>query len=294
MNEGLAELEIEQKQELEDIDREHGRTLEDIQIERRRKEAEAEQDWDTKRGELALAFQQKRLADETAHRNSLTAMQTESDRRIAEFKSASLEKLEEINKAHQVRLTEIDADAQTAVTERTVQYNKDRAIAQDTWDTESAARFEAHLETFTGLVDEWGGDMAEAVRTALQRAVDEAVRITPNVPPAQVAIPGKTSVTRSDFFGPGDIAWEKRNAARPTVPRFALGGLITSPTLLMAGERDTEAIIPLDRMESLIGGGNRGTEIHIHGDLYGYDDFAQKVGEAEVYLDRGGRQKVLR
>ena len=92
----------------------------------------------------------------------------------------------------------------------------------------------------------------------------------------------------------GDIA-DAVGSIIDAVPWRHSGGIAMSPHLAVVGDVP-EAIIPLDRLASIMGGGGArgGTEIHIHGDLYGYDDFAQKVGEAEVYLDRGGRQKVLR
>jgi hypothetical protein len=51
-------------------------------------------------------------------------------------------------------------------------------------------------------------------------------------------------------------------------PAFAEGGIVTRPLMGLLGEAGTEAIIPLDRLESLIGGG-RETVIHVHTHLDG-------------------------
>ena len=69
----------------------------------------------------------------------------------------------------------------------------------------------------------------------------------------------------------------------PLIPLLAEGGIVTSPTLALLGEAGPEAIIPLGR------GGGMGGGITIMGDVYGYDDFVDKVGEANVDLEeRGG------
>jgi len=67
--------------------------------------------------------------------------------------------------------------------------------------------------------------------------------------------------------------------------RLATGGIVTSPTLSFVGEGGPEAVIPLDRLEQIIangGGGGGGDTIVIQGDVYGYEDFAQKVHEASM------------
>lgn len=51
-------------------------------------------------------------------------------------------------------------------------------------------------------------------------------------------------------------------------PEFAEGGIVTRPLMGLLGEAGTEAVIPLDRLGSLIGGG-RETVIHVHTNLDG-------------------------
>ena len=69
----------------------------------------------------------------------------------------------------------------------------------------------------------------------------------------------------------------------PRIPLLAEGGIVTGPTLALLGEAGPEAIIPLGR------GGGVGGGITIMGDVYGWDDFVDKVGEAGIELEeRGG------
>lgn len=54
----------------------------------------------------------------------------------------------------------------------------------------------------------------------------------------------------------------------PTIPLLAAGGIVTEPTLLVAGERGKEAIVPLDRMNEFTGGNHSTTiELWIDGKL---------------------------
>lgn len=59
-----------------------------------------------------------------------------------------------------------------------------------------------------------------------------------------------------------------------TIPRLAEGGIVTTPTLAMIGERGPEAVIPLRGQR---GGG---LTINFYGPTYGMDDFRKKVAQA--------------
>jgi TP901 family phage tail tape measure protein len=76
----------------------------------------------------------------------------------------------------------------------------------------------------------------------------------------------------------------------PNVPLLAKGGIVSSPTLAMIGERGPEAVVPLGR------GGGMGTTvvININGPTYGFDDFEKKVARAiRDGVRRGGFQGIL-
>ena len=76
----------------------------------------------------------------------------------------------------------------------------------------------------------------------------------------------------------------------PEIPRLAKGGIVSSPTIAMLGEAGKEAVIPLSGTNSGLGGIN----ITISGDVYGFDDFEDKVSEAvRDGARRGGFQGIL-
>ena len=76
----------------------------------------------------------------------------------------------------------------------------------------------------------------------------------------------------------------------PTITPLAKGGIVKSPTLAMIGEQGAEAVIPLSRAGEI--GGN--ININITGDVYGFDDFEDRVAEAvRDGARRGGFQGVL-
>ena len=64
---------------------------------------------------------------------------------------------------------------------------------------------------------------------------------------------------------------------------LAAGGIVRSPMLANLAEEGPEAVIPLDQF----GGGGMGG-ITINGDVYGFDDFVDKVGEAGILIGRRG------
>ena len=73
----------------------------------------------------------------------------------------------------------------------------------------------------------------------------------------------------------------------PEIPKLASGGIVTSPTLAMVGEKGPEAVIPLNKAGA-------GITINILGPTYGFDDFEQRVGEAILDgVRRGGFAGVI-
>jgi hypothetical protein len=71
---------------------------------------------------------------------------------------------------------------------------------------------------------------------------------------------------------PGQIA----SAIGGAVPGLASGGVVTSPTLATVGEAGDEAVIPLDRLEQMLGRqrGGGDTSVQISG---GLAPFVQEV-----------------
>lgn len=62
----------------------------------------------------------------------------------------------------------------------------------------------------------------------------------------------------------------------PNIPMLAKGGIVNRPTLAMIGEAGPEAVVPLNKMGSMGGGG--GITINIYGDIMG-DDAVEKIGD---------------
>ena len=89
-----------------------------------------------------------------------------------------------------------------------------------------------------------------------------------------------------------------KQRATATAPGLAAGGIIPATAggrIVRAGEAgQSEVIIPLsklpDMMSRMMGGGNGGRpQITIMGDVYGWDDWVDKVGEANIEIEeRGG------
>ena len=78
----------------------------------------------------------------------------------------------------------------------------------------------------------------------------------------------------------------------PTITPLATGGIVKSPTLAVVGESGPEAVVPLNRAQ---GGLGQSINIYIQGDVYGFDDFEDRVFEAvRDGARRGGFEGVLR
>ena len=95
------------------------------------------------------------------------------------------------------------------------------------------------------------------------------------------------------FDGRGNVV--NRDEDPDYVPSTAHGGITNGPQIRRVGEGgEREAIIPLsklpDMMSRMMGSGTGGRQpITIMGDVYGWDDFVDKVGEAGVEIEeRGG------
>lgn len=71
---------------------------------------------------------------------------------------------------------------------------------------------------------------------------------------------GKISVKIPDIPG---LPGRGKEFGVPNIPMLADGGIVTSPTLAIIGEAGAEAVIPLDRMNQMGGGGN--VTIHVNG-----------------------------
>lgn len=80
----------------------------------------------------------------------------------------------------------------------------------------------------------------------------------------------------------------------PTIPRLATGGIAIDSTLALIGEGGMEAVIPLDRLDSMLNGGRGGPNIvnHFHEPVYG--DVEDKIADTLFSFDRRGREVIFR
>ena len=156
------------------------------------------------------------------------------------------------------------------------------------------------------------GQMAEAAaaagaaKTAIDRISDAAqaeMNNTTGIPlNVLAALAGQAGPDTTWHETPtvvgGDVAFVPRFDGHGNVvnaPNTATGGITNGPQIRRVGEGgEREAIIPLsklpDLMYRMMGSGTGGRQpITVNGDVYGYDDFVDKVGQAGVELEeRGG------
>ncbi|MCE9585715.1 hypothetical protein K8R04_00115 [Candidatus Uhrbacteria bacterium] len=76
------------------------------------------------------------------------------------------------------------------------------------------------------------------------------------------------------FVGSFNSVAGKVGITLPTIPRFAEGGIVTSPTIGLIGEAGPEAVIPLNRFRGGIGGGV--VNVYLQGDFYTDAEVAEK------------------
>ena len=76
-----------------------------------------------------------------------------------------------------------------------------------------------------------------------------------------------------DFFkGGGVVGWGLRQLG---ITPFATGGIVTSPTLSLIGERGPEAVVPLNES-----GFGATYNVYITGDVYGVSDLETRIEKA--------------
>ena len=77
----------------------------------------------------------------------------------------------------------------------------------------------------------------------------------------------------------------------PEIPKLAKGGIVTKPTLALVGEAGPEAVVPLGKRG---GGMSNVVQVTIAGDVFGFDDFEDRIFEAvKDGARRGGFDGVL-
>ena len=140
--------------------------------------------------------------------------------------------------------------------------------------SQGAESFKEYGQVVKGVIrDVIGGLISQGITAALTNAMS-------SIPP----FPG------SVFLIPalaGAAAGLARTAFNSLIPKFAEGGMVTGPTTALVGEgigtsiSNPEVIAPLDKLKSMIGGGNQ--HITVTGKLIGNDIF---LSNAKTGVDR--------
>ncbi len=139
---------------------------------------------------------------------------------------------------------------------------------------ESIGRAMANL--FTGILETLGQQFAAMAAAALF-----------GMPPTFIPNPGQAAA-----YGAASAGFFAASGLAGAISAFGEGGsfLANQPTLALFGENGPETVdIQPVKHPGVPGAYAGGQSIHIHGDVYGYDDFARKVEQAGRRSNRLGR-----
>ena len=111
-------------------------------------------------------------------------------------------------------------------------------------------------------------DLLQDVINVAQRAIDTVGRVTGAV---------------------GNVGGGILGGVKSLIPGLAEGGIVTRPTLVLAGESGTEAILPLSRLGGLGGRTvNLNVVVHVEGSVISEGDLGSVVVETvQLAADRG-------
>ena len=180
------------------------------------------------------------------------------------------------------------------------------------WKAKITEKFDGMIEGAQNIADRITGvfstmkNVISGIFTSLKRIWNHLAR-TFNSNVEKLSFGAISSVIPTFNLGGGDIG---RSDQVYGIPGHAKGGLVMKPHYGMIGEAGPELNIPLERLSEILskagvmtdsisptnsrhmnsdGMGGRPIIIQVEGDVYGYDEFADKVGEAFVDLGRDGK-----
>jgi len=112
------------------------------------------------------------------------------------------------------------------------------------------------MATLAGL--QFAGLSSLASVTSAKMVIDQASATSSAI--AGGAASGAATGPAAIFTSPAFIATLVGGvlAAFASIPKFAKGGIVTGPTIGLVGEAGAEAIIPLNKLDSMMGGGTKG------------------------------------
>lgn len=98
-------------------------------------------------------------------------------------------------------------------------------------------------KAITGIV----GKIVDSVKDAIKWVTD------------LIGLNSSASGSMANSKGTGAL----QNGLKAGIPKLADGGILTAPTLAIAGEAGPEAVIPLSKLETMIGSGNKGNIVQV-------------------------------
>lgn len=137
----------------------------------------------------------------------------------------------------------------------------------DHWDLIKVKTFEVFGAMRTYLTDTWNG-IVKTIESAVNSILNKLQPLFDAVNKAKSAASGIV----------GSASGAINNASNwigSNIPKFAAGGIVTSPTFAMVGEAGPEAIIPLNKM----GAGMGGVVVNIYGGTYLSESVAEEIGD---------------
>lgn len=146
--------------------------------------------------------------------------------RINKFKDRSLERLGQL----------VDG---------TVEYFKGLASDASTWGKDL-------IGGFGDGVKNAASSLASAFRNVASSAAEAFKNQFNDLIPSQINIPSRT-INIPDVLGGGS---QTIGGGSIDIPQLAEGGVVTRQTLAMVGEAGPEAVVPLDKLGSMLGGGS--------------------------------------
>lgn len=131
------------------------------------------------------------------------------------------------------------------------------------------------LESYNPLWQNAGQSLGESLLNGLNSQMESITKVVNNILGMISSVEAAKQRLQNIIIGGGSGGGIPAPTSRSQmVPGLQHGGIITSPTLALVGEKESEAVIPLSRLKS-----NSGLTINFSGPIYGFDEFRRKVQE---------------
>ena len=168
------------------------------------------------------------------------------------------------NERHAIIMQNLGAE-QDAVDETKEKY-RELTEQQEQMASIATAAFVAFGQAFAEAAVEGGEIFKEAMKAGVASAVQALAMLA--MAEAGIALASLNFVKAAALFGAGTAAF----AAAAGIRALGAGGLVTSPTVALIGERGPEVVAPLSKM-----GAMGGITLHVHGSLITEGDLLRAI-----------------